>query len=84
MPILTSAQVAILNVVSSFNGQHGPNSIEAKLTALPGIPESEWIPIRDQLDALEDLGLIRPEVTETGLSRYQMTDRGRKLVGGGG
>ena len=84
MPSLTSAQVAILNVVSSFNGQHGPNGIEAKLTALPGIPESEWIPIRDQLDALEDLGLIRPEVTETGMSRYQMTDRGRKLVGDGG
>jgi hypothetical protein len=84
MPILTSAQVAILNVVSSFNGQHGPNSIEAKLTALPGIPESESIPIRDQLDALEDLGLIRPEVTETGMSRYQMTDRGLKLVGDGG
>jgi hypothetical protein len=46
MPILTSAQVAILKVVSSFNGQHGPDSIEAKLTALPGIPEGEWMPIR--------------------------------------
>jgi hypothetical protein len=39
---------------------------------------------RDQLDSLEDLGLIRPEVTETGLPRYQMTDRGRKLVGAAG
>ena len=34
------------------------------------------------LDALEDLGLIRPEVTEIGHGRYWMTDRGRKLLDG--
>ena len=84
MPALTQAQLDILKLVSSFNGQYGPNSIEAAMNELSGLPESEWSPVRDQLDSLEDLGLIRPEVTEVGHGRYWITDRGRKLVDSGG
>ena len=56
--------------------------VEAMMKGLSGIPETEWTPIRSHLDALEDFGLIRPEVSEIGHGRYWMTDRGRKLVDG--
>jgi Fe2+ or Zn2+ uptake regulation protein len=82
MPALTPAQLAILKLVSSFDGKFGPCSIDAAMKAFSEIPESEWAPIHNQLNMLEDLGFIRPDVTETGLARYRMTHRGRNLVGG--
>ena len=82
MPTLTPAQLAILKLVSAFDGQYGPYNVEAAMKDLSGLPESEWTPIRNHLEAVENLGLIRPEVTEIGLSRYRITDRGRRLLGG--
>jgi Fe2+ or Zn2+ uptake regulation protein len=82
MPALTPAQLTILKLVSSFDGQFGPYSIEAAMKSFSGIPESKWAPIHNQLNLLGDLGFIRPDVTETGLARYRMTHRGRNLVGG--
>ena len=79
---MTPAQLDILKLISSFDGQFGPYGVEAAMKTLSGISESEWAPIQNQLNLLEDLGLIRPEATEKGLSRYRITDRGRKLVGG--
>jgi hypothetical protein len=82
MPALTPARLAILKLIAAFNGQNGPFGVEAMMKGLSGIPESEWTPIRSHLDALEDFGLIRPEVSENCHGRYWMTDRGRKLVDG--
>jgi hypothetical protein len=66
MSALTPVRVAILKVISSFNGKYGLTDVETSLKMLPGIPESDWAPIGDHLDALDDLDLIRPEVTEIG------------------
>ena len=77
---LTTAQEALLKLVSAFNGRYGAYSLEAAMKDLSGIPESDWTPIQDQLNTLENLGLIRPEVTEIGLSKYQITERGWKSV----
>jgi hypothetical protein len=81
---MTPAQLDILKLVSSFDGQLGPYGVESAIKALSDIPDNEWAPIQNQLNMLEDLGLIRPEVTEIGLSKYRVTDRGRKLLVGGG
>jgi Fe2+ or Zn2+ uptake regulation protein len=83
MSALTPAQLAILKLVSSFDGKFGPCSIDAAMKSFSEITESEWAPIHNQLNLLEDLGFIRPNVTRAGMSRCQITDRGRKLVGGG-
>jgi Fe2+ or Zn2+ uptake regulation protein len=82
MSALTPAQLAILRLVSSFDGKFGPCSIDAAMKTFFDIPETEWVPIHNQLNLLEDLGFIRPDVTQAGMSRYQINDRGRKLVGG--
>jgi Fe2+ or Zn2+ uptake regulation protein len=79
---MTPAQLDILKLVSSFDGQFSPYGVQSAMKTLSGVPESEWAPIRNQLNLLEDLGLIRPEITEIGLSKYRITDRGRKLLGG--
>jgi repressor of nif and glnA expression len=80
MTTLTTAQAAILKVVSLSDGHLGVKRIEAEMKALSGIPQSEWMPIREHLETLENLGLIRPEVTELGFSQYRMTERGTRLV----
>jgi hypothetical protein len=82
MAMLTTAQAAILKVVSFSHGGLGLNHIEAEMKALSGIPQNEWMPIREHLETLENLGLIRPDVTELGHSKYRMTERGTKFVYG--
>ena len=46
---MTPAQLEILKLVSSFNGQYGPNSIDAAMRNLSGTPEAEWAPIHFHL-----------------------------------
>jgi hypothetical protein len=79
---MSPARLAILKLVAAHNGQNGALAIEAMMTDSSGIAKNEWAPICDQLDALEDLGLIRQEVAEAGDRRYWITNRGRNLVGG--
>jgi hypothetical protein len=81
MPAMSPARLAILKLVATHNGRNSALAIEVMMTDVSGIPKNEWAPICDQLDALEDLGLIRPEGAKTGDRRYWITNRGRNLAG---
>jgi len=56
---LTPAHKEILRLVASFRGLYGPLAIEAALSAFSQFPETEWSPIINHLDALQEKGLIR-------------------------
>ncbi len=58
--MFTPAQLAIVRLISRFDGELGPYSIEAEMVH-SGLPEDEWTPIHDHLELLENAGVIRQE-----------------------
>ena len=78
---VTLAQKDILRLVRSFNGLFGPLAIEAAMSALSQVPETEWQPIVNHLDALVSRGLARCDQS-TGRPRFFLTEAGERAIDG--
>jgi hypothetical protein len=78
--ILTPAQLAILKVAMVLDGKHRLEGIEGAMKVVSGIPQSEWSPIRSQLESLENLGMVRQVVVDGDKRTFQITERGRTMV----
>jgi hypothetical protein len=81
MSQLSLAQKDILRLVRSFNGLYGPLAIEAAMSALSRVPETDWRPIVNHIDALVSKGLVRFDQLN-GRPRFLLTEAGERALDG--